>query len=113
MIDYLLDWPFGLTETLALAGALLGVLGVVWRTTRRVEEALRKLEDGLQALGKASEERGEQLTRRVDALEAQMRVQTTQESGLVATLTAMQAQMATISARLDSLITALLKRTDR
>lgn len=112
MIEWLARWPLGTTETLALAGAAVAFLAFLWRVARRVELGIAQLDEGLRRYARTSDERSEELARRVSALEDRVRAQTAQEGGVLATLGALQTQVASMSGRLDGLVSALVRRPD-
>lgn len=112
MIDYIAQWPLGVAETIALLALLSGLAGFFWRAGQRVERGIERLDDGLRRYAATSDERAEELARRVAALEERVRAQTAQEGTVLATLAALQTQLAALSGRLDRLIAAMLKRPD-
>ncbi len=112
MIEWIGRWPLGTAETLASATFLATFLVFLWRVARRVESGIERLDFGLQRYARTSDERSEELARRVSALEERVRIQTAQEGGVLATLGALQSQVGSMSSRLDGVVAALMRRPD-
>lgn len=119
MLGWLAQWPYGMTETIAVIAFLVSGGGFVVRLIYRV---LAKLEDLAENVGQVSQsgiERGDEharqmsdLNKRVTSVEGKLTAREASENSIIAGQRRIEDQQTALAGRMDNLLHLLIQRKE-